>query len=121
MKLFNIHLRVFLRDRFVLLSLILSLFFNLLISLLLFVKIPHSVDELVVLHYNIYFSIDLIGVWWRIFLVPLAGLAILFINFLLSYIIYKQNRVISYFLTGGVVMTHLLLLIASLTLIYINL
>lgn len=121
MKLFNLRFKVFLRDKFILLSLILSLFFNVLVWLLLYTKIPHLVDGTIVLHYNIYFSIDLIGPWWQILLLPLSGLAILLINLFFSYLNYKQSRLISCFLLGFSGLMQVIIFLASLALIYVNL
>ncbi|HLD21699.1 MAG TPA: hypothetical protein VJB65_02260 [Patescibacteria group bacterium] len=42
-------------------------------------KIPRTQD-IVFLHYNIYFGIDLAGNWVRIFLLPSSGLVILCVN-----------------------------------------
>ncbi len=110
----------FFKDKFILISLILVFFLNLLIWVLLFIKIPHSTEP-VVLHYNIYFSIDLIGDWRRVFTVPLTGLIILLINSFLSYIIYQKSRLVAYFLTGASLVLHFFLLIASAAIIFINL
>lgn len=110
----------FFKDKFILISLVLSLSLNLLIWVLLYLKIPRNMES-VILHYNIYFSIDLIGEWYRVFILPTAGLVILFINSFLSYIIYKQSRLAAYLLAGSILALHFFLLTASLAIIFINL
>ena len=55
-------------------------------------------SEYVPLHYNIYFGIDLYGPWYQILLIPASGFLIIFINTVLSYILYKRVRLLSIFL-----------------------
>lgn len=53
-----------------------------------------------VLHYNVYFGIDLIDSPQRLLSIPFLGILILFINLLLAYIFYiiKKEFIIPYFL-----------------------
>lgn len=61
------------------------------------------VDFPIVLHYNVYFGVDVIGAWWQVYLLSLAGLMILLVNIALGYLFYQQKERI---------MAHLLLLAA---------
>lgn len=88
---------ILIRDRVVLISFILSFLLNLFIWLFLYFKIKPSPNP-IFLHYNIYFGVDLIGPWWRIYLLPLTGILALFINFIISAIIYDKEKILSYFL-----------------------
>jgi len=49
------------------------------------------------LHYNIYFGIDLIGEWYKIYLLPASGLVVLIINWIISLILHNKSKVLSYF------------------------
>lgn len=59
------------------------------------------VDYPIILHYNVYFGVDLIGSWWQVYLLPLMGTIMFFINTILAYIFYRQGERIA---------SHLLLL-----------
>jgi len=69
---------------------------NILLWILLFFFFQPS-SEFVPLHYNIYFSIDKFGAWYKIFYIPANALAILFINTILALVFYSREKVISYF------------------------
>jgi hypothetical protein len=47
------------------------------------------------LHYNIHFGVDTIGAWWRIFTVPVVGLAFLLLNAGLAKFFFKRERALS--------------------------
>ncbi len=90
---------IFFGDKFLLSAFIFSLVINIFLWLWLYLTV--SPKELPVpLHYNIYFGIDLIGEWYKIFFIPFSGFVILFINFLISFIIYRKQKIISYFLSA---------------------
>lgn len=61
------------------------------------------VDFLIVLHYNVYFGVDLIGSWWQMYFMPLVGLLILLVNADLGYLFYQRKQRIA---------AHLLMLAA---------
>lgn len=52
----------------------------------------HLSGELLVLHYNIDFGIDLVGAPWRIFLYPLCGLGIFLLNWLAAASLHRQAQ-----------------------------
>lgn len=93
----KVNWRILIRDRVVLISFILSFLLNLFIWLFIYLKIKPGPNP-IFLHYNIYFGVDLIGPWWRIYLLPLTGVLALFINFIISAIIYDKEKILSYFL-----------------------
>ncbi|PIT88284.1 MAG: hypothetical protein COU29_03390 [Candidatus Magasanikbacteria bacterium CG10_big_fil_rev_8_21_14_0_10_36_32] len=87
-------LKVFFRDPWVLFPLIISaagqgfswwyiLFFT------------QSSQEQYFLHYNIIFGVDLVGDWWKLLFIPIGGLIILIVNFLLSISCYNKDKVLS--------------------------
>jgi hypothetical protein len=61
------------------------------------------VDFPIILHYNVYFGVDVIGAWWQVYFLPLISLIILGINAFLGYLFYKQKERIA---------AHLLMLTA---------
>jgi hypothetical protein len=42
-------------------------------------------ETLIVLHYNVYFGIDALGLWWQAFFIPLAGVGIWLVQILLAF------------------------------------
>jgi len=106
------------QDRFILINTIFAIVLNVVIWLVLFLNIDSS-SEFIPLHYNIYFGIDLIGPWYKVFVIPILGLVVFFINLLLSYII--KIKVLSYFLIGSSVFAQFILLIGSIFVILLNL
>ena len=52
---------------------------------------------------------------------PLLGLAVLILNFLLSFFFYLKHQVLSYFLSVSALVLNLFLLLFGLLIIYINL
>ncbi len=57
--------------------------------------------ESVPVHYNIYFGIDLLGPWWYLLLLPAGGAFVLVVNLVLAVLVYRADRLASYFLTIG--------------------
>ncbi len=108
------------QDKFILINFFIGLAFNIIIWLILAFNIGSSL-EIIPLHYNIYFGIDLIGPWYKVFIIPTIGVIILFINILLSYIIYKKDKTISYFLMGASSLSQFVLLIGAVFVILLNL
>lgn len=98
---------------------IISLLLNLGLWLLLYSKIKPQ-DAPVMLHYNIYFGIDLIGAWYQVFLLPGSGLAIFLINFGLSFIIHKRDKVLSLFPVFVSLLAQLIIGIAGILIILLN-
>jgi len=72
------------------------------------------------LHYNIYFGIDLYGPWYRIFAMPLSGLAIGLVNFITGSLIYRRDKNLSYFLVFTSTFCELLLALAAAAIIMVN-
>ncbi len=78
-------------------------------------------ETLLILHYNIYFGVDLLGLWWQAYILP--GLSFfLFVGhfFLARYFYYQGERVAAYLLLLGFVLINFSLLIASIGIVYIN-
>lgn len=87
-------------------------------ALLIFIK---PVDLPVILHYNVYFGVDMIGNWKETFVSPLLGLFIILINFPLALFFYvNKERIASHILMIASLMIQLGLLVYSMSLIIIN-
>lgn len=79
------------------------------------------VDGSIILHYNVYFGVDMMGNWGLVFIMPSVGLLLFFINFSLSLYFYRQKeRIASYILLLTSLMIQLSLLVASASIIIIN-
>lgn len=75
----------------------------------------------VILHYNVYFGVDIQGVWWQVFLFPFAGLFFLVFHTFLAYHFYKKSeRIASYLLLFGASLLSLGILIVCSSIALIN-
>ena len=100
--------------------LILSLVANVInwLSLRIWIK---PVDFPIILHYNVYFGVDLIGNYGQVFVLPLIGLILFVVNVALSMYFYEQKeRIASYILLIATLMIQLSLIVASVSIILIN-
>lgn len=97
---------------------------NLLIWLLSYIiNIQHIDQELIILHYNVNFGVNLIGSAKRIYIAPILGLIISVNNFFILLGIYKFGQDKKFFvhlLFVSAVMSNLLLLVAIISLYLIN-
>lgn len=74
-----------------------SLFLLTSFCLLLFFIRPREAP--VVLHYNVYFGVDLLGAWWQAYLLPLGGTLLLLAHLVLARFFYRQkDRIAAYLL-----------------------
>lgn len=80
----------------------------------------HPQEEQLYLHYNIYFGVDLIGPWYRFYLLPVIGLVILFVNIALARILFRKEKMMPYIILGITMVYQLLLLLASYLIIQQN-
>lgn len=88
------------------------------IFLMIFIK---PVDGDIILHYNVYFGVDLKGNYHRIYLLPFIGIILFLINFILSFYFYKKKeRIAAHLLLMAGFMIQLSLVVASASIILIN-
>jgi hypothetical protein len=79
------------------------------------------VDFSIILHYNVYFGVDLIGNYRQVYVLPTIGLILFMINLLLSMFFYeKKERIASYILLIATLMIQLSLIVVSASIILIN-
>ncbi|OGI26347.1 MAG: hypothetical protein A3J76_04255 [Candidatus Moranbacteria bacterium RBG_13_45_13] len=94
-----------------------------LVSLAMWVTIwmiVEPTDQLVIIHYNIYFGVDEIGNWKSIFLMPALSTAILFVNAVLSRFFYYKERLVSYLFAAMALLVQLLMAVGLGSVILIN-
>lgn len=79
------------------------------------------VDYPIILHYNVYFGVDMIGDYRQAYFLPLTGFVLLAINlFLAIYFYVRKERIASYILLMATLMVQLSLIVGSLSIILIN-
>lgn len=79
------------------------------------------VDFPIILHYNVYFGVDMVGDWRQTYWLPIIGLALFLVNLFLALHFYRQKeRIASYLLLIGALMIQLSLVVASVSIIIIN-
>ncbi len=79
------------------------------------------VDFPIILHYNVYFGVDVIGAWWQIYFLPLIGLVILSVNTVLGYLFYQQKeRIAAHLLVLATFIVQISIAIAVASLLLIN-
>ncbi|MFA6105036.1 MAG: hypothetical protein WC725_00345 [Patescibacteria group bacterium] len=103
--------KLYVKDRWVSVSLAISAAFFVYILWYTFVRIKPTTDQLF-LHYNIIFGIDLIGEWWKLYSLPLLSFTIVMVNFITSYVFHRTNRFLSRFLVVITAFLELLLVVA---------
>jgi len=99
---------------------ILSLVANLANWLILKIFI-RPIDLPIILHYNVYFGVDMMGNYKEVYVLPLIGIILLLINLFLSKYLYeKKERIASYLLMMAALMIQLALIVSSVSVIIIN-
>lgn len=81
----------FWQNKKMLLMAIISLFLNLLTWSLVLVRF-WNLKQPVALHTNIFFGVDSVGPWHKLLILPLLGLAILIVHFILVFYFYILRR-----------------------------
>jgi hypothetical protein len=101
-----------------------SLVINIIIWVILYSKLHHfayaTEDNQIYLHYNIYFGIDNIGIWYYVFILPVLGIFIIALNNILAYFFYLKDKFISYSLIVTQTAIQLVLLSAAIFVILLN-
>ena len=81
-----------------------------------------SNQDLMFLHSNVDFGVDLIGEAKRIFVIPILGLVIFLVNLIISssLIKLKDFRFLSHLLLGSAIMAHVFLMVSLASIYLIN-
>ena len=107
------------RNRFILISSLFGLLFNLILWVVLIADFYAS-SEYIIFQYNVYFGISSLSAWQYVLLLPVTGLAVIIVNTLIAFYLYLKYEILSYFLSAGAVVVNLILLLAGVLIIYIN-
>ncbi|NQU77157.1 hypothetical protein HQ544_00495 [Candidatus Falkowbacteria bacterium] len=87
----------FFKNRLVVWPLIINVALLILGFLYFFLKLVGR-EELIPLHYNIYFGVDLIGNKNNIFKLSFIGFLVFLINYFLAFLVYRREKLASYIL-----------------------
>jgi len=114
------------RNKFIILVNVLALIINFGLWFFLYWQLKKIIQAnpeftTIPLHYNVFFGIDQFGKWYFAFVLPLIGIIILIVNFVLAISIYSKKSLASYFLTIASFLVQLTLAVSSLFIIMINL
>lgn len=114
------YVQDFFKSHIVIWLLALSLLGNIINWVILKIWIK-PVDFPIILHYNVYFGVDMIGDYRQAYLLPLIGLVLLIVNLILAMYFYSQKeRIASYILLMATLMVELSLIVGSSSVILIN-
>ncbi len=112
-------LKLYLQQKTIIILLGSSFVLNVFSWLWLLIRIRPQ-KELIFLHYNILFGVDLIGEWWKVFYIPLVGLIIIFANALLGWLFFNSDKFIARLLNFVSLFCQIFLVIVSALLIFLN-
>ena len=119
-KLKSFFAHEYFRNTIVVWLMILSMVVNVITWILLKIFIK-PVDFPIILHYNVYFGVDMTGQYTNVFILPSIGIALFLVNLFLSLYFYQhKERIASYLLMITSLMIQLSLFVASLSIIIIN-
>lgn len=75
----------------------------------------------VIIHYNAYFGVDLLGVWWQAYLLPVIGSVLVLGHIVMGWLLYAiGRRSFSYLFLLGATFISFVVVIGSAALAYIN-
>ena len=114
-----IFMVLYLKDKIIKWNLIFSVILNLLLWVLFYFRIPVQTEP-IVLRYNIYAGINLIGPWYNIFYFSLTGLIIIILNFSLGKFIFRHNKLLAHFLAITALICQIVLLGYGMLIVMIN-
>jgi|ETN01SMinimDraft_4_1059930.scaffolds.fasta_scaffold224961_1 hypothetical protein len=79
-----------------------------------------GLPEIIFLHRNIYFGVDLLGEWYYIFTLPIISIVLSTFNAIISRICYTRSRLFSYFLIVGALVVSTVLMVGSVLIVNDN-
>ena len=110
--------RLYFKDKWILVNLISAILLCLITAVAIILYLPRQ--DNVILHYNIYFGIDLLGNWYEALFIPIASFFIVIINGVVGIFIWRRDRVISYLLGIGSFFIAVIAVTATGLLLYLN-
>ena len=111
--------KLYIRDQWVFVPFLVSAVLQAVMWWYITSKVPPT-NEQIFLHYNVMFGIDLVGDWWKIFFGPIAGVAVLLINYFLSFTLYSSNKFLARLLSVFTPCFQALLLIGVVIIVRLN-
>ena len=111
--------KLYLKDRYISLPGLASLLLTLFMAWYAVTRI-HPTSDSIFLHYNVFFRIDLVGEWWKLWLIPAFGGGVLILNFLVSYFIYSNNKFLSRLLIALTAFVEITILIGLVLIVGLN-
>lgn len=113
-------IKQFFKNKLLLTLFISSIVINILNFLFLFYFIE-KLNNLIILHYNVYLGVDLMGESNQVFLIPIVGLSFALINLCLAiYFFSKKERMLSHILSLTTLIVQLGISVASGSLVLVN-
>ncbi|MDO8668802.1 MAG: hypothetical protein Q7K65_00730 [Candidatus Buchananbacteria bacterium] len=100
-----------------------NLFLSVLINAIMWVLLIFNFwqdSQYIVLGYNIYFGISSFGPWYQILLMPILGVAVILLNFSLSFSLYLKEKILSYSLAFIASIFNFIIFLAANIIIYVN-
>lgn len=95
--------------------------FAIVVSLAVLGYFVRPTENPVVLHYNVYFGVDLLGTWWQVYALPVAAVIAFSGHMLLARGFYRRSeRIAAYLLLLGAGMFSSAVLVASAGIAFIN-
>lgn len=119
MRLMKVVRSLTLKDRVIQAVFVLSFILNGVLWVWLLSEIPRP-SYPIPLHVNVYFGVDYIDSWYKVFFLPAFGLWAIATNFVITYLLYLKERLLSYFCTVTTLLVHVLLLVAAYRIILLN-
>lgn len=111
--------KLYLKDRFVYLPLLLSL--GLILAMVAYsLKVKDPAGEALFLHYNIVFGVDLIGVRWELFIPVIIASALLLINAVVAWLLYNESRLLARFILGFLVVIQVAIFTGQFLIVNLN-
>lgn len=78
-------------------------------------------ENLFILHYNVYFGVEIQGVWWQVFILPLAGGLFFSGHLIFARRFYRKlERIASYLMLFGSCLISVGIAVASASIAFIN-
>lgn len=109
----------FLRDNNLSLISVATILVNLVAWILIFVFLGKGKFN-IILHYNVLFGVDFKGSSEQVFIIPMLGLVIFFLNAIITKLVYKREKFIAYLLLSTSLVCQIFAVIAIIAIIMIN-
>lgn len=96
-----------------------ALLINMSVWFFMFFKKPAN-NFALPLHYDVYQGVDVIDVWSKLYYLPILGLMLIVVNYILSALISPKDVMITYFLNIASVVIQIILFVALYWIIYLQ-